>query len=306
MQRLTTIADLKTMPDLRWAVDLMGMIGWRYEEFIKADVGGYSYTVSAGPEADRKPGIHASEISGCARRLVYGIGTERRPDTASTDVNMRMRFRLGTAVHAMLQDELGRMCAQGPFIGPGNLQYIATFTPEAKILPSLAGPAADHGVDSSTDGIFVIYVAVNEPEPHWEPILRFILEIKTASKDEYEKMKKPDDKHVEQAHLYMGCLDVPVTWMLYYNKSNSNFTKPAPPYLFRFNEKLWSDLEMRFLRSNHMAATNHLPERTEGIHCRWCPFSYTCQPSILTRLSSVPPAAVVSSNALRRLGGKRP
>jgi CRISPR/Cas system-associated exonuclease Cas4 (RecB family) len=307
VQKLTTIAELKTAGDIKWVLDLLGMIGWMYDEFLKSDVGGYSYTVSAGPESDRKPGIHASEISNCARQLVYGIGTERRPDPARTDVNMRRRFRLGTAVHAMIQDELMRMCAKGAFVGPNGLHYYMTFEPENKILPNLPGPATDHGVDSSTDGLFTVYVGVAEPEPHWEVVLRFLVEIKTKSKDEYDKMTKPDAPHVEQTHLYMGCLDVPITWMLYYNKSNSNYTKPISPYVFRFNEKLWSDLELRFLRSNHMATVGQLPERTEGMHCSWCPFSYTCQPPILARLSSMPPAAnpVASSTSLRRLGGRR-
>jgi hypothetical protein len=306
VQRLLTTADLKTQTDLRWATDLMGMLSWKYEEFIKNDVNGYSYTVSAGPESDRKPGIHGSEISGCQRRLVYGIATERRPE--GTNVNMRMRFRLGTAVHAMLQDEFRRLCLQGPFIGPGNVYYAMSFEAETKIIPSIGGPAADHGIDSSSDGIFTFYAAVNEPEPHWEACLRFLLEIKTKSKDEFEKMKAPDKDHIEQTHLYMGCLDLPITWLLYYNKSNSNFTKPVAPYAFRFNEKLWSELEMRFLRSNSMAAMGQLPDRTEGMHCGWCPFTWTCQPSILPQLrsSSMPVAPpVASSNALRRLGGKR-
>lgn len=272
------------------------MVATRYRDFIRNDIGGYQYTVSASPESEREMGIHASEVSGCHRRLVYGIGTERRPDPVSTDINMRMRFRLGQAVHAMLQDEFQRMCATGPLVGPGNIPFTLTFEAETHIAPHLGGAASDHGIHSSTDGIFTFWYLS-------EPIIRILLEIKTKSGPEFDKLKTPAVDHIEQSHVYMGTLNVPMTWLLYYNKSNSNFTDPEPPFLFRFNDKLWSDLEMRFLRSNHMAETNNLPPRTEGIHCRWCPFAYTCNPEFLTRFSSAPP--VSSSVASRRLGVRK-
>jgi len=288
--KLITIADLQTQ-DLKPILEVIKGLGSHYIRFIENDLNGYQYEVSAGPESGRKPGIHASEVSGCARRLVYGIGpTERRPDPTTTDANMRMRFRLGTAVHHAIQDDFIRMCAV-PYNAPNGSTYTLTFEPETRIDPSIGGPAAEFNVQSSTDGIFTFW-------QDGQPVIRTLLEIKTASKDEFEKIKEPKLEHTEQGHVYMGCLDIPLIWFLYYNKSNSNFTHPMAPFLLRFNQKLWSDLEIRFIHSIHMHETGQLPERTESMACRWCPFSYDCKPTILNRSS----ATLNSGTASRRLG----
>lgn len=274
---LMTIGDLKVNTDLRPYVELVQGLGDHYLRFIENDVDGYHYDVQAGAESARKPGVHASEVSGCARRLVYGIaGTERRPDPHGTDANMRMRFRLGQAVHAMLQGDLERMCRWSPYVGPDGNRYQLTFVPEVPINSSMPGAATEHDVESSTDGVITFWLQEI-------PVLRILLEIKTSSALEYEKIKEPKSEHLEQTHIYMACLDVPFTWMLYYNKSNSNFTKPYAPFFFRFSQKIWDGLEIRLVVNQHLATIQSLPERTEGMHCRWCPFSYTCKPSILER-----------------------
>jgi hypothetical protein len=107
------------------------------------------------------------------------------------------------------------------------------------------------------------------------------LEIKTESEKQFEKLREPRDYHKEQTTLYMAALNLPLMWLFYYNKSNSNITSSFPPYLFQFDRKLWDTLEMRFAKAHGMAAQNQLPARTEGMPCRWCAFSYTCQPSLL-------------------------
>lgn len=288
--KLTTIADLQTQ-DLKPVLEVIKGLGSHYVRFIETDLQGYRYEVSAGPESSRKPGIHASEVSGCARRLVYGIGTtERRPDPNTTDANMRMRFRLGTAVHHSIQDDFVRMCAV-PYNAPDGSTYTLTFEPETRIDPSLGGVAEEFNVQSSTDGIFTFW-------QNDQPVIRILLEIKTASKDEFDKIKDPKIEHVEQGHVYMGCLDIPMIWYLYYNKSNSNFTHPMPPFLLRFNDKLWHEMEVRFAHSLYMNDVSQLPDRTESMACRWCPFSYTCKPAILSRTN----IKVSSATASRRLG----
>ena len=112
-------------------------------------------------------------------------------------------------------------------------------------------------------------------------LLSMGLEIKTASEGEYDKLNQPKEAHAEQTCIYMACLDLPLMWTLYYNKSNSNFTTPFSPWLTRFDNELWNRLQMRFIKSQHRANTGDIPEREEGMHCRWCPFSWTCMPQIL-------------------------
>ena len=291
--KLTTIADLQTQ-DIKPVLEVIRGLGSHYLRFIENDLNGYRYEVSAGPESGRKPGVHASEVSGCSRRLVYGIGTtERIPDPTTTDANMRMRFRLGTAMHASIQDDLIRMCQAGPYVAPDGTAYTMLFEPEGHISPSLGGAAAEHNVQSSTDGTFQLF------GPDGQLAIRFLLEIKTASSGEYDKLKEPKLEHIEQGHIYMGCLDVPLIWFLYYNKSNSNFTHPLPPFLLRFSDKLWKDLEIRIVHAAFMNDTQALPDRSESMACRWCPWSYTCKPAILSRKAPTPVSSAVTK---RRLG----
>lgn len=239
-----------------------------YMDYIAKDPGGFKYEVEITGERSRASGIHASEMSKCQRRVVYSVmNTERKPDPSTTDVNMKMRFRLGGAVHAMLQNDWHRIAASRDDM---------TFKDEVGIYPSMSKLAAEHDIHSSCDGEIVLLT-------DGTPEVRVGLEIKTASPKEYEKLKAPQPDHLEQTTLYMACLDLPIMWVLYYNKGNSNFTTSFAPFLFRFDPDIWHRLEMRFVKDHHLAELSQLPAREEGFHCKWCPFSYTCQPSGLQK-----------------------
>jgi len=238
-----------------------------FHQYHLLDGGGFSYPVEVTGERTRKPGIHASEISGCQRKIVYSLlGTERRVNTAGADANMKMRFRIGTAAHAMLQNDFKRLAATG------NDQF--TFEEEAVIHPAMSKVAKLYNIHSSADGIFTFM-------KDGKPWLRCGLEIKTMSDGEYSKLREPKKMHLEQTTLYMACLDLPLMWTLYYNKSNSNYTAPQPPFLFRFNPTVWENLEIRFIQAEGCAAHNQLPPRDEAMPCRWCSFAWTCKPQIL-------------------------
>jgi hypothetical protein len=238
----------------------------------------YEYPVQVHGGKGRAPGIHASEMSQCLRLVVYSIlNVERKSDPASADVNMLMRFALGTAVHSMVQNDWHRIAqkTRGLWVINGEPGCSMTFEDEVKVHPGLGGPAAEWDLHSACDGIFTFW------NPQGAAVLRVGLEIKTESDKQYEKLREPRDYHKEQTTLYMAALDLPLMWTFYYNKSNSNITSSYPPYLFQFDYWLWNTLEMRFAKAHAMATTGQLPERTEGMPCKWCAFSHTCQPAIL-------------------------
>lgn len=288
--RLVTIADLKQDTSTKGLlIDRAMQLGRWYGEFKAADTNAYKYEVDVGGERARPPGIHASEISRCQRQLTYSIqGEERRSvSTEHGNTNMRLRFALGHAIHAMVQNDFERMCAR--FNGA------ITFEREIRINPSLGGNASKWGAYSSMDGCFTFW---HDNEPY----LRVGLEIKTKSGPEYDKLVKPDEDHLEQVNLYQAALDLPLMWLFYYNKSNSNWTNSEPPYLFQFDQRLWeSELEPRFADSHQHAAAGTLPPRQEGMYCRWCPFAWTCQPSIFTAKSAWEPSTTAyKPGAIRR------
>lgn len=260
---LLTIDDLKN-GDPAEVLELTTMatgLSQMYEKFIAEE-----------PKDGNKraPGIHASEISGCERKIVYSIlKTERRDEAEPV---WRRRFKIGHAIHDMFQRDFHRMAKRD--------DMLIDFVDEVKLRP---GPdqfySSKWDIYSSCDGIFTIKDART-----LEPIVRVVLEIKSSAPDDYEKMKAPKAEHIEQAHVYMACLDVPFTWFLYYNKGNQNYTPSDNPSFFvKFDPKIWADLEERFERVHTAAAMNALPERKESILCEFCPFAWTCQPKTVVR-----------------------
>jgi CRISPR/Cas system-associated exonuclease Cas4 (RecB family) len=226
-------------------------------------------------ERDRAPGIHASELSGCPRKLTYGaMGVPRELKAEDKNVWMQRVFDMGNIVHAYIQQEFHDMCG---WLNQNGKQL--TFQDEASIHPRLGGVAQGYNLHSSADGIFTFWRPVG-PEVY-EPWMRVVLEIKTASDKQYTDLKQPKEDHAEQTCLYMRALDVPLTWVVYMNKSNQRVTQSEPPFLFKFNSALWEQLERRITTVYGYTSNGQLPARQEGHHCGWCPFAHTCQPAYL-------------------------
>lgn len=280
---LRTIQDLHTQhANVRTQfVQAASRLSLLYDEWKHTDQGGYKYTVDIPGSEGRAAGIHASELSRCLRLLVYSIqGQERRPPVDAADINMKMRFNIGHSVHAMLQREFELMCDW--VNGTNRLERThLLFQSEVKIHPGLGGAAAEWNIHSSCDGVFTFY----EVSGHEQVVqLRVGLEIKTASPGEFEKLNRPKDEHVEQTCIYMATLNLPLMWVLYYNKGNSNYTNSTPPWLLQFNQALWDkQLEPRMAKASYLAESNKIPPREEGKHCRWCPFVWVCAPTCLAK-----------------------
>jgi hypothetical protein len=234
----------------------------RYMKFLERDTGSANA---------RAPGIHASEISGCERKIVYSLnGTPRKEQTRGF---WKMKFNVGHAMHAMIQGHFHEMAKES---GCAML-----FDDEVKISPLLGGVSEKWNINSSCDGI----ITFQQPDANgvWHPIARIGLEIKTESPDGYEKLRAPKLGHIEQAHVYMKALDVPVFWFLYMNKGNQNMTDSAGPWMVKFDKNIWDNLEARFDSVYSHARNGTLPDRDEGIVCEFCAFSHACQPNYLKK-----------------------
>lgn len=268
--QLLTIDDLgrdgwqSLLPNVAWLGDL-------YEEYKKRDTARRVIHVPMGGDEDRANGVHASEISGCLRRVVYSIAaTEKKNDPERVNTNMRRRFQQGTLLHSLAQDDFDRMC----WMSDGTVE----FQSEVEITPELNELTKKYEIYSHSDGEFLFF-------SNHTPYLRVGLEIKSMSDKEFAKLRKPLDYHLEQAHVYMKVLDLPLMWFFYYNKSNSNWTSPKAPYLVAFDHKLWNRLENKMQQAHSLAATGTLPDRSEGMPCGWCPYSWTCMPTTLAGLT---------------------
>ena len=267
MQKLLRISDLEGLDDASRAIHLKAFASLRflYMRLIEQRSEEVKYQVKISPGTSRAQGVHASEVAGCGRALFYGMmGVERKSN--NTNTGMIMRFNLGHAIHALLQHDFRLICEK--FVHEGAT---LSFEKEAKISPALGGAAEEWNIHSSCDGVFTWY-------EDGEPVRRLGLEIKSESEKGFLDLHNPRDKHRAQTTVYMKCLDLPMIWVLYYNKSNSNFTAPSPPWLFQFNHNARDQLERRIADATINVRRNSLPDKEETYECSWCPFAWTCGP----------------------------
>lgn len=217
------------------------------------------------PESEddgRAPGIHASEIATCVRQSYYSLIATKK--VKLIDPEMKKRFEVGKALHTMLQTQFHEMTEKDP-----TLSYASEVTMEGTTL------AKDYEIQSSCDGVFTY--------DDGKVSMRMGLEIKTEAPDSYAKLNSPRPKHIIQAHLYMACLDLPQMWFAYWNKGNQNITPMKPPWLINFDRNVWMSLEHRIHQVLEARDKQELPDREEGYHCSWCPYSHTCHPKSLNR-----------------------
>lgn len=254
---LVRIADLSGPEEVvRDFIDRASTISMLYDDSVEAD---------QGDAHKRAPGIHASEISQCVRKVVYSIqGSEKQVRIAKA---WRQRFQVGKAIHAMIQADMHAMArASG-----GKIR----FEDEVAIGPAHQQIAEELNIHSSADGVFSFY-----DDPLGPVVLRVGLEIKTESPDGYAKLTEPKEEHLDQAHVYMKCLDLPLFYFMYINKGNQNNTPSIHPFLVKFDPNRWAALERRCRKALQMARDGVVPEREEGIHCSFCPYAHTCGPRI--------------------------
>lgn len=260
-----TIRELAQIPKKEVLARLQ-RLGNAFEEWFVAD----------GSESDRAPGLHPSEISKCLRKAVYGVhGTPRKGQPPSS---WKWRFWHGHAIHDRMQATLAKFAATYT----GSSDAVVEFEKELECSPEVSEAAAQWGIMGHADGLLTVY-----PHPGSPPALRVIVEIKSKSADEFEKMitsqAGPEEDHLDQATIYQACLDVPTAWILYFDKGSQTYTRPEPPFVVTFQHARWKTLQKRFAEIHELAAADTLPPRTEGIHCTFCSFRWTCNPEIVAR-----------------------
>lgn len=207
----------------------------------------------------RAPGIHATELSSCLRKVYYTLTRERKIHL--TDAVSQKRFEHGKAVHSWIQEELHRMSrATGRF----------TFEDEIPTITTALGK--EYNITSSCDGVLTFVDKDSRPK------YRIGVEIKSSSPDTYAKRKAPEPEHVKQAHLYMLCLDIPLMWIMYFNKGNQNITPMKAPWLIQFDPALGRSMLDEIEEVTAGVQLKQIPERTINPYCRDCYYAHVCEP----------------------------
>lgn len=265
---LVTIADLNNHEEAREGIELAKHLSLLYDEYVNTEDDD-SHT--------RAPGIHPSEFSSCLRKITYSLHNYDKK--SSVNKFWRQRFKVGHAIHDMVQkdfDKLARRTRRYAHQVAKERHWVLEFEKEVKISAELQKVAAELNLAGHCDGIFTF-----REHAHGPAILRIGCEIKSESPAEYEKLKEPKEPHVEQAHLYMGALDLPLMWFFYFSKGTQNNTKSEQPFLIPFNPTTWRRVETRCNVALDIAARKELGPREESIGCQFCSYAWTCQPAIL-------------------------
>lgn len=279
MKGVLTTEDLATASEAerRAAKTLAQGLSERYEEYLDSRV-----------EPPRRGGVHASEVSKCLRRLVYSLHPGPRP-SRKISRTWRRKFQLGHAVHDMLQKSFHHWARSSG--------YLVQFLDEVPIEPHLQKLAGALNINSNTDGVF----SLRDPDTLQETV-RVLLEIKSINGTDFKSLTAPYPDHVEQAHVYMACLRVPYVWMLYWDKATHAYTPSHhPAFLLEFDPAIWAELEDRIVKAHAMAEDGVLPDRSEGIHCEFCPWSGQCDPKFLRRSAEAKPTVLSKGLSKRRL-----
>lgn len=248
-------------------------------------------------DGSRAPGIHASELTPCLRRGVYTL--INYPKRSKSTKFWRQRFKVGHALHAAIQKdfhtiaELSKKAKKDAFSFAKGLAFergwTVEFESEVKLAPGLQELSTRYNLHSSADGVFTFYA-------HGQPVLRVLLEIKTESPQNYEKLTKPKQEHLEQVHMYMAALDIPLTWFFYFSKGTQNNTSSEWPYLLPFDPAIWAVVEQRCQTALAHQAAGTLPEPEPTILCEFCPYAYACRPQpAYVEKNPVDPATVFRS-----------
>lgn len=259
---LAAISDLGG-PDFEALFSRARGLSAAYDTFVENEDGGRS---------SRAPGIHASELS-CPRRVFYTMtSTEKKGKLRKF---WRQRFTVGKYLHKMIQDDFENMARDS--------RGLMEFQPEVPIAPKYQGIAEELQLQSSCDGVFTF-----RDHPYGPAVMRMGLEIKTEAPDGYEKLTKPKEDHLRQAHLYMRALDLPLMYFFYMNKANHNNTTSDPPYLVVYDHNIWAGMEKECRERLSEVASGVLPAAKDGMHCEFCPYSWTCNPPFLAKRANAP------------------
>lgn len=217
---------------------------------------------------DRPAGIHASEVASCLRKAQYTyFGAEKKH--RSTAYWSRI-LRMGEATHNLLQDEFRYL--------NGNSGLKAEV--EVNINPKTSETARKYNVYGHADVVLTVRDCMDSSLD-----MKILVEIKSISEKGFEELKSPKAEHVQQAMLYMKCLDIPVGWIIYWNKGTQVLSEPEAPFIFPFKESVWNIVENRILKviNSTSFSQQSLLDREEGMHCKFCSYAHLCQPKILFR-----------------------
>jgi len=252
------------------------MLGWVYNE----------------PEVRNNADIHASQIHKCIKSLVYSCTDKVHEGKRNVSPESRLTFDHGHSLHHMLQ----RYGKKGAWCAPVD------YSPEVAILPDadeaekrnerILEEAIKYGIRSSVDAVLWKYTVHNIRDLGTINI-RLLHEYKSIHPGKVKKdgglyggfsdLRGPQPSHKQQAHIYMQCLNIPLTVFLYYNKGDDTIAEFAMPY----DPITWGFIRKKILKVYEYVDNDKLPPWHEtaafldNSECNYCEYLTICNPPLV-------------------------
>mgnify|MGYP001178532952 CR=1 FL=1 len=213
-------------------------------------------------ERDLDGFFHPSSLGGCLRRLWYAF-MYTQPEHR-IPLKLRFCFEHGHSVHDWMQSQL---IAALEKIDGLDIYCEISIRDRKWVLPD--SYAFRNNLAGSTDGLIVMQQDGVEK--------RAIYELKTASVSVWDKLTKPNPKHIEQASVYAECFGAEDIIFQYYNKntdlSKFFYVKKDPTRLEEISRTLGTIMGL--------ANDGKSPaKKYNKWECSTCPYYYTCRPEI--------------------------
>lgn len=222
---------------------------------------------------DTDGAFHPSQMGSCTRKLWYAACM--MPPKHRIDSKLRCTFEHGHAVHDWQQGDLGKLLNElslrnVDLDGENGTRFDVEFEVPLTDAAYSNGVAEDLNIRGSADGLIVVQDDHNE-------YMRVIYELKTMADASWQKLTKPQAKHVAQATIYARCLDADVILFQYYNKNSdvSKFFYVEP------DEGAWQnacnqvDTVRRALDTGKEVAAEY-----SMWECKSCGYYYDCKPEL--------------------------
>ena len=169
---------------------------------------------------DTDGAFHPSQMGGCSRKLWYA--SVMMPPKHRIDAKLRCTFEHGHAVHDWQQGELGDLLEKltirnTEMDGESGIRFDAEFEVSLTDSAHSNGVAEDLNIKGSADGLIIV-------QDDHNVYMRVVYELKTMADASWQKLTKPQSRHIAQATIYSHCLDADVILFQYYNK-NSDVSK---------------------------------------------------------------------------------
>jgi CRISPR/Cas system-associated exonuclease Cas4 (RecB family) len=217
--------------------------------------------------------FHPSQMGGCTRKLWYAACM--MPPKHRIDAKLRCTFGHGHAVHDWQQEELGRLLehltAKNIEQGGGTgLRFDAEFEVSLSDPTHGNGVAQELNISGRADGLIIVQ---DDREEH----MRIVYELKTMADASWQKLTKPQTKHIAQTAIYAKCLDADVILLQYYNK-NSDISKffyvePSPT--------AWESAHKQIAAVRDALDTGVEVDSAYSMwECKSCGYYYDCKPEM--------------------------